>query len=202
MKINSQLHMYIKTNIHWRTDSDSIKCLHHNVWKCSKFKLLGPLWHHKMSYFICHHCCIVLCHCVENTMSEPMLLYCSNLDCGWIVVSNNSVSISDNSTPISLQKTSVFESYSSGRCVSRRGMHREWVWAERQRGDRKHCSYHSSTDGAADEMGVEDGQIRRDSKRGVRYGKRTCETVYLKNGGLKLHGNCFNQHRLIGKKCL
>lgn len=78
----------------------------------------------------------------------------------------------------------------------------ERVWAERQGGNRKHCTYHSSTDGAADEMGVEDGQIRRDSKRGERYGKRTCVTAYLKIGGLKLHGNCFNQHRLIGKKCL
>ncbi len=50
----------------------------------------------------------------------------------------------------------------------------ERVWGERQGGDRKHCTYHSCTDGAADEMGEEDGQIRRDSKIGNRYGKRTC----------------------------
>ncbi len=48
-------------------------------------------------------------------------LYCSNLDCGCIAVSNSSVSISDNSTPIPLQETSVVKSYSSGRCVSRTG---------------------------------------------------------------------------------
>lgn len=49
-------------------------------------------------------------------------LYCSNLDCRCIAVSNSSVSISDNSTPIPLQQTSVVELYSSGRCVSRTGM--------------------------------------------------------------------------------
>lgn len=73
--------------------------------------------------------------------------------------------------------------------------------------DIKYCTYHSCTDGAADEMAVEDRQIRRDSKmqRGMRDGKCmclcVCVTAYLENCVLKLYlGNCFNQHWLIGKK--
>jgi len=52
----------------------------------------------------------------------------------------------------------------------------ERVWGERQGGDRKYCTYRSCTDGATDEMGVEDGQIRRESKmpRGMRNGKYVC----------------------------
>ncbi len=137
----------------------------------------GPLWHHKMSYFICHLCCTVLCHCVENTMSELMLcivatwtadvLRCLIAVCPSLTIAHPSHCRRQVLSNHTVVEDASVEQESKG----------ERVWGERKGGDRKHCTYHSCTDGAADEMGVEDRQIRRDSKREKRYGKRMCVCV-------------------------